>query len=60
MGINLKYGKNSSAAKVMTTMPGSSTPPSGGGQRSGQVKHSRSGSSKVENVSGMPKNGAAH
>lgn len=58
MGINLKYGKSSSAAKVLTTMPGG-TPPSGGGQRSGQVKHGRD-KSKVENLSGMPKNGAAH
>lgn len=59
MGINLKYGPNSTAAKCQTTMPGSSTPPSKAGQSSGEVTHARSGS-KVENLKDTPKKGAAH
>jgi hypothetical protein len=59
MGIKLKYGPNSTAAKCATTMPGSSTPPSKAGQSSGEVTHGRSGS-KVENMNDMPKKGAAY
>ena len=58
-GTPIVYGASMSAAKVESTMPGSGTPPSEGGQRSGQMKHGRD-SSKVENLKDVPSQGAAH
>ena len=57
-GTPIKYGANLKAQKVTDTVK-SATPPSAGGQRSGQVIHARSGS-KVENMKDLPKNGSAH